>query len=243
LPHSALALGELGQGEIALCTHNFTQFSASQIDDCRGSMSTAELARNASFRQEAHRDRDAVCRGLLRQYLAQLLGTPAEHIELIKNENGKPMLADSSSQLYFNYSHSGDHVALAFCRDTAVGVDIEFAKRRTNLMGVARHFFAPAELASLEALPSELQRDRFFRYWTLKEAYLKARGEGIFLGLDKFSFELDAEDARSIGISFSSKDFDNPVGWQFHQLMPVLDYPVAIALCDSARTFNVQLHQ
>ena len=72
-----------------------------------------------------------------------------------------------------------------------MGVDVEDTERSGETVEIADQFFSPLEAAALRALPADRQRARFFDYWTLKEAYIKARGMGLAIPLEQFSFLLD----------------------------------------------------
>lgn len=238
----SLPAGALGPGQIALRLHRFTDFSKQRIAALHSLLSPRELARNNSFRHADHRDRDSICRGLLREYLAHFLTVTNTAIELTANDNGKPVLLDNPTGLQFNYSHSGEYVVFAFCYGSEIGVDIEQTQRRNNALGIAQHFFADAEVEALQALPESSQRQHFFRYWTLKEAYLKARGEGIFIGLDKFSFTLHPTDESDIAIAFCNPEFDTPQHWQFHSLQPAAGYRVSVAVRHAPPHFPLSLY-
>lgn len=223
---------------IQLYLWNYQQFNDREYATFQNTLSAAEQEKNQTYSQPVLRRRDAICRGLLRRHLGRLLQKPAHHIPIVNNDNGKPRLERDDDLLHFNYSHSGDYVVYAFCREAELGVDIEYTPRSNNLPGIANHFFAPAEVAALNALPETQQRERFFHYWTLKEAYIKARGEGIFIGLDKFSFEpgFSANSkAKRIKIHFASADFDTEKDWQFHCLQPLKDYQVSVAVRDKTQ--------
>jgi 4'-phosphopantetheinyl transferase len=115
--------------------------------------------------------------------------------------------------LDFNLSHTTGLVACALARQAVVGVDVEHASRRVDLDGVGRRVFSAGEQATLAALPVEAQADRFFEYWTLKEAYMKARGLGF--ALPPASFELAALPAA--GYALRHLDAPDPsAGWSFH---------------------------
>ena len=114
-----------------------------------------------------------------------------------------------------------------------VGIDIEYTPRNNDVMAVADRYFYGAELEELQALSPSEQRERFFDYWTLKEAYIKARGEGISLGLANFGFSITSENA--IRISMRSCLNDSPDDWQFWSLTPEIDYRLALALKSSSR--------
>jgi len=99
--------------------------------------------------------------------------------------------------------------------DREVGVDVEDMTRPGQTVEIANQFFSPTEVAALRALAGGAQRHRFFEYWTLKEAYIKARGIGVSLPLEWFSFHL--EPGRPVRISFDPSLDDDPLSWQFAQ--------------------------
>ena len=104
---------------------------------------------------------------------------------------------------------------------------------RNDLTGISRRYFTPSETADLARLEGEPHRERFFVYWTLKEAYIKARGEGIFIGLDNFGFQVEPGGEPAVTISFADPGFDTPGGWEFHTLQPWENYPISVALRDA----------
>ena len=91
--------------------------------------------------------------------------------------------------LRFNLSHTDGLIACAVTIGREVGVDVEHIQRRLT-HDVAGRFFAPREVDDLKALPEDEQQRVFFDYWTLKEAYIKARGFGLALPLGDFAFTL-----------------------------------------------------
>ncbi len=99
--------------------------------------------------------------------------------------------------LRFNISHTDGLIACAVTIGREVGVDVEHVGRRLT-HDVAGRFFAPREVADLRALPDDEQQRVFFDYWTLKEAYIKARGFGLALPLGDFAFKLNPPDAPAI---------------------------------------------
>ena len=113
----------------------------------------------------------------------------------------------------FNVSHASDLIVLAVATDRAIGVDAENMRSRDPCVDLADGFFAPSEAAALRALPAELRANRFFAYWTLKESYIKARGMGLLVALEDFSFELT--DDSGIARSVSSKLQDVAEKWSF----------------------------
>ena len=91
--------------------------------------------------------------------------------------------------------------------------EIENIRRKSDYMAIADQYFSEIEKKDLFALPVEEQRSRFYDYWTLKEAYIKACGIGMSLGLSKFSFSLD--NGASPEIEFYSGLTDDANDWLF----------------------------
>jgi 4'-phosphopantetheinyl transferase len=105
-----------------------------------------------------------------------------------------------------------------------VGVDVE-SLRRAAPLEVADRFFAPAEVAALRALPEREQASRFFDYWTFKESYVKARGLGLRLPLDKFVVVLDDGPPR---LEIDPSLVDHGAAWRLAQLKPTPEHVVSL---------------
>jgi 4'-phosphopantetheinyl transferase len=127
-------------------------------------------------------------RGVLRTILAGYLGRPPDQLRFCYNPYGKPALAEESGgdRLRFNLSHSHVLALYAVARGREVGVDLEHIRPGVMRENIAERFFAPGEVARLLALPPNAQPAAFFQCWTRKEAYIKARGEGLSIPLDQF---------------------------------------------------------
>ena len=146
-----------------------------------------ELARAERFRFDLDRDRFALCRAALRLVLARYVGRPPETLRFGEGPQGKPhLLAGGFPTIEFNLAHSGELGILAIA-GRAVGVDVERNDPERSGADVARRFFAADEVDRLGGLPPRERSDAFFSCWTRKEAYLKARGEGLSLPLASFS--------------------------------------------------------
>jgi len=126
-----------------------------------------------------HRERvdssDAFRRAVLCGYAA----VPPGHWRFSVGEHGKPDLVDPPRPLAFNLSHSGDWFACAVTAGTPVGVDLEHTGRKNDTARLARRYFTAVELEDIESQPGDARRERFFDYWTLKEAAVKARGDAL----------------------------------------------------------------
>lgn len=150
--------------------------------DC---LNPEERYRAERFRSPAARTGFLRARGRLRILLGQYLDRDPGAIEFIHNSHGKPRLADTleNQGLVFNISHSGDYAVLAFAQDTSLGVDIEWPKPRLELEGLAGFCLAAQEQECWRRLPAAGRLAGFIRYWVCKEAFVKAAGRGIALGL------------------------------------------------------------
>ena len=133
----------------------------------------------------------------------------------------------SATGLHFNLSHTRGLIAVGVASGRDLGVDVEFVDRGLT-QDVAGRFFAPAEVRDLRALPDDQQAVTFFDYWTLKEAYIKARGMGLALPLDQFAFALDGD--RPPTIAFGPAIADDPARWQFFQAWPLPRHRLAVAV-------------
>jgi 4'-phosphopantetheinyl transferase len=151
-----------------------------------------ERERAGRFRVDAARKRFVVSHGVLRLVLGRLTGLAPESLRFTRRcghcggtDHGKPRLAGSSG-LDFSLAHSDGLALIAVARDRLVGADVERVRPRTDVQAVARHAFSPAERLDIESRATDDERRAaFFRSWTRKEAYLKARGVGLAGGLDR----------------------------------------------------------
>jgi 4'-phosphopantetheinyl transferase len=155
-------------------------------------LNAEETARADRFYMDVHRNRFIAARALLRDLLAGYLAQPPEAISFAYNEWGKPALAPGfvASDLRFNLSHSQELAMYAFVLERDVGVDLEMIRADVASEKIAENFFSRREVETLRALPREHQAEAFFNCWTRKEAYVKARGQGLSIELDSFDVSL-----------------------------------------------------
>ena len=163
-------------------------------------LSAAELERASRFRFEEHRNRYIVAHGWLRQLLGAYLGRPPAVLDFEFGINGKPALAatPTTSELYFNLSHSDDLSLVAVCHRTPVGVDIERIRGMEDAAELVTRFFSKPEAAKFSALPEADKTVAFFNLWTRKEAWLKATGQGIGHLLDRIEVSFLPEEPASL---------------------------------------------
>lgn len=150
-----------------------------------------ERAQAGRFRVDAARRRFVVSHAALRLILGRITGTAPESLRFARHcghcgstRHGKPHLPGSSG-LDFSLAHSGGLALIAAAQGRRVGVDVERVRPGTDVLAVAHHALSPAERLEIESASADEERRRaFFRCWTRKEAYLKARGVGLAGGLD-----------------------------------------------------------
>ena len=193
-------------------------------------LSSDEQIRAERFRFDRERRRFIVGRGTLRIILGRYLNLSPEEVEFEYRPNGKPVLSAGllHTTLCFNLSHSGEMLLLAVTYDRAVGVDIESINLDLDVETLAERFFSPAERAELQALPTDRRLASFFSGWTRKEAYLKARGEGLTYPLDQFSVSMDCDKpARLLDVKDDPQELPR---WSFYALVPAPGYIGALVV-------------
>jgi 4'-phosphopantetheinyl transferase len=149
-------------------------------------LSPDERARAARYRHSRDRERFERRRGWLRQVLGACLGRPPAEVRFTYGPHGRPAVMDGAG-LQFSLSHAGGRVLCAVATGRRLGADLVHVRPGPADDAVARALFAPGEIAGLAALPADARAAAFHRCWTRKEAYVKARGEGLSHPLDAFA--------------------------------------------------------
>ncbi|HYE13092.1 MAG TPA: 4'-phosphopantetheinyl transferase superfamily protein [Pyrinomonadaceae bacterium] len=177
-----------------------TDVAGSEVEALSGLLSREERDRAARFRFKRDGDRFTVSRGRLRMLLSLYTGLEAGRIEFLTNEFGKPSLGGDAARagLRFNAAHSHELALYAFARWREVGVDVERVREDFDCEAVAANFFAPGEVEALRAPSARRGARAFFDCWTRKEAYVKARGEGLSRPLDSSEVSLEPGAAASL---------------------------------------------
>jgi 4'-phosphopantetheinyl transferase len=146
-----------------------------------------ERDRYSRFRVDVDRRMFLLGRVMSRALVGQALGVAPTDWRWQEGPRGRPEIADPATQVRFNLAHSAGLVVCALAADREVGVDVEDLQRPETDPAIVARYCTPREAAAVAA-PSEGWRNRFLEYWTLKEAYLKARGLGLVLPLAEVGF-------------------------------------------------------
>ncbi len=196
---------------------------------CRSVLTPEEQAATERFVFARHRHQHLLTRALQRDLLSRYTGVQPAAWRFEKNGYGKPEISSPRHwhRLRFNLSHTDGLIACAVTLERDVGVDVEYVGRPVRVMELAPSVFAPPEVSGLQRLRPSEQRARFFALWTLKEAYIKARGKGLSIPLDKFSFTFKQHE--EIGIDIDPSLEDDAATWQFERTYATEDHAMAVA--------------
>jgi 4'-phosphopantetheinyl transferase len=200
-----------------------------RLAEYRSVLSEEELVKQARFHFERDRHRYLVTRAMVRTVLSRYADVAPAEWRFAVNDYGKPSIAAEHARargIEFNLAHTDGLVVLGVTRGRALGVDVENVRAREVDLEIADRFFAPAESAALRALPSQEQSQRFFDYWTLKEAYIKARGKGLSIPLSSFAFCI--EERGRIQLTTDPSLQGGAERWRFRQLQFGPDHQAAI---------------
>jgi 4'-phosphopantetheinyl transferase len=202
----------------------------SQIQSFRHNLAADEQARAERFYFERDREHFIVARGVLRAILGGYLKRAPECLSFRYSSHGKPALAGESDgdAIRFSVSHSHGIALYAVTRGREVGVDLERIRSDLAVAEIAERFFSQQEAAMLRTLPTEAQREAFFRCWTRKEACLKARGEGLSLPLDQI--DVSPTPGKPDAAPGTQLDSSEASCWTFQELAPAPGYLAALAV-------------
>jgi|SRR5882724_8323061 len=199
--------------------------AARRLEQC---LSADERDKMQRFRFEKDRRRYLIGRGVLRTLLGRYLDLAPQDLRFETAAAGKPHLASGQRRLQFNLAHSGEYVLIAIAEGRTVGIDVEEIRDDFDAGELAAHFFSPGEQRDLETLTGRTRIEAFFECWTRKEAYVKARGEGLSLPLEQFDVSLrPGEPARLIA---TRPDPAEARRWQLSGLDVADGYKAALAV-------------
>lgn len=196
------------------------------------SLDPAERQRADRFRIDVHRDRFTAGRGLLRRLLGRFLGVAPREVAFRYGRKGKPHLelppGHPGGGLRFNLTHSANGALFAVVRGRTVGVDLEWLRPQDDAEALVERFFHPSERRIFAALAPEERLACFYAGWTRKEAYVKARGDGLSLPTTEFEVVLaPAEPARLVGFEREPQEVGR---WSFASFEPARSFVGAVAV-------------
>jgi len=170
-----------------------------------------------------------ITRAFIRDLLSYYQSKHPKDWQFEYGDKGKPEVSNCALPLRFNLSHTKDLIICAVTLNHDIGCDVENISRNNDVLGIAERYFSTSEADELFSLPKVDQTPRFFDYWTLKEAYIKAWGLGLSIPLKDFSFSIDDNTfehnknfviKNNINLSFVDCRDDNPSVWRNWLLYP-----------------------
>ena len=193
-------------------------------------LSRDEKERAHRFKKTQDAERYMAARGSLRSLLGSYLGRKPEQLRFAYDALGKPRLAEETALplLNFSVSHCDELALFGFVWEHRIGVDLEFTDREIDFEDLATRYFSSNEVGKLRSSPPNQQRETFYRGWTRKEAFLKARGEGLSYPLEQVEVSLGADEpARVLKVT---DDPDASQRWMIEHLTPAPGYIGAVAV-------------
>jgi 4'-phosphopantetheinyl transferase len=200
-----------------------------QIQNLQQILSPDERMKANRFHFDRHRRRYIASHGSLRIILSKYLGLNPSQLQFSYSPLGKPALTsnENTKRICFNLSHSNEMALCAVTLNRSVGIDLEHIRPNFELESLAKKIFSPKENKMLNFLPVSEKQNLFFNLWTLKEAYLKATGEGIG-GLSYIEFLILQEELTCI--KKTNGEIQIVGDYSIHQLIPEQGYTAGIAV-------------
>lgn len=194
-------------------------------------LSPEERAVAAAFESPERRRSYVIAHALLRTILGKVAGVAPNELVFRYGGRGKPELAGPGSQnVQFNMSHSRDVMLVAVAHGRRVGVDIEHIDEPGDVRRITARFLSPRDRDAIERLPADRQREAFLRCWTRKEAYMKARGDGISRPLDDFEVVDSPEAGQQPRLLKVSGDPNETEQWELSDVDAPRGFMAAIAV-------------
>lgn len=173
-----------------------------EVQDCYVLLSRDEQDRASRFRVDDARRNFILTRGTLRRLLAAYLRGKPDELSFGLTKYGKPFLKGPPdapvNSVRFNVSHADGLALLGFARQREIGVDVERIRPELDTWKLAERFFSAHERSALKNLSGEELQSAFFRCWSRKEAYIKARGEGLSLPLSQFDVSIAPNESQAL---------------------------------------------
>ncbi|MCK5830957.1 MAG: 4'-phosphopantetheinyl transferase superfamily protein [Methylococcales bacterium] len=185
-------------------------------------LNQCEKKKAATFSRKDLQQKYIKTRGIVRIILASYLNSDPKKIIIKTGEYGKPFVLDE--EIYFNLSHTGNKLVIVVSNCTNVGVDIEKCRFRKSLPALVEKCFSDTEISYWNALPEKQKTHMFFRFWVRKEAFVKAIGRGIAVGLNQCVINPDNQNY----FSYIPIDYGFALDWKIIDVL--LDENAACAI-------------
>ena len=212
------------------------------LQHCRDILNEEERNKLDRFVRPEDSHTYLVSHALVRKVLSRYAGIAPSNWRFVTGKHGRPeIVSGNQPRLRFNLTHTSGLAACIVTLDDDCGIDAEQLRARSNPLGVARRMFSAPELDQLRRHEGRNFLEYFYTCWTLREAYVKARGIGISFPTRQLRFNVDGE---NISVEFDSTIDDCEGDWNFRLIRPDTGHIVALALHDtSGKNKHVRIHQ
>ena len=199
-----------------------------RVQEFKGILSIDERMKADRFRFEQDKSRFIAAHGILRRILACYLSIEPGAIRFCYEKAGKPRLQNAFGMtgIQFNLSHSEGLAFYVFVEGHEVGVDVEYMREISEMEQIVEQFFSVRERAFFGTLPASEKQETFFNWWTRKEAFTKATGEGLSYSLDRF--HVSAEPGKSVGLLRTVGDAKEGPRWSIWDVKPGKEFAGAV---------------
>lgn len=199
-------------------------------------MDREERDRHCHFHFARDRDNYFAAHVLVRLILSRYIDLSPSAWRFTRKAHGRPEIANSDiPPLRFNLTHTNGLSACVVTLNDDCGIDAEQLDAGRSLQAVARRMFSPAEASQLESMDGEARLEYFYSRWTLREAYVKARGIGLSLPTREIEFDINQD--NRVTAQFSARLNNDSGRWKFELIHPCSRYVLAIALASGKAIF------
>ncbi|MFQ5644466.1 MAG: 4'-phosphopantetheinyl transferase family protein [Thiogranum sp.] len=213
-----------------------------ELERFRSILSDDELARYWRFHFQEDRHRYLISHAMVREVLSSYTGLAPSEWHFTQSEHGRPEIANSdAADIRFNLTHTRGLAACIVTRGCECGIDTEQLDARRHLTDIAQRMFSAEEHLQLKQLTDTALIEAFFTRWTLREAFVKAKGIGISYPTRKLHFDITDDD--TIRVRFDAGLDEDAGQWQFRLLRPTADHIAATALrTDGQAEYRIVQH-
>lgn len=182
------------------------------------------------FKQDAKRS--IIGQLMIRKFLSEATHLPWSKIKTKRDQNNKPIMEG----FHFNVSHDSNLVVLAGEEDTIVGIDImkncySGGKSLNEFFRLMHRNFHINEWRYINKGTDTEKTNSFYRFWCLKESYVKATGMGLTIDLKKICFIPKSELKKDIILSDTELFIDGKLmtDWRFHEYL-IDNYTITVCV-------------
>jgi 4'-phosphopantetheinyl transferase len=198
-------------------------------------LSKDEIIKASKFRFKKDKNCSIISRGALRLLSSKYLNIKPEDIIFKYGKYGKPEY-NIDTELKFNVSHSGNMAILSFVKDFDIGVDIEKIKDDFDVLDIATNYFSELEIEALKKVSKEKQAEHFYRCWTRKESFIKAKSQGLSFPLDSFSVCINSD--KETELLETKWDKEEKDTWELFTFSPHQNYIGAVSIQGSVKSIE-----